>query len=109
MILFKKSADLRRWLDEQKVKEKKTGFVPTMGALHEGHIQLIKKARSAADISICSIFINPAPFNDPKDFEKYPVSIEKDIEMLTKACTDVVFLPSVREIYPQNSTGLETY
>ena len=61
------------------------------------------------DLTICSIFVNPAQFNDPKDFEKYPVSIEKDIEMLHEAGTDVLFLPSVEEIYPQGKTGLETY
>jgi pantoate--beta-alanine ligase len=109
MILFKKSGDLRRWLNEQKVKRKTTGFVPTMGALHEGHIELIESARSIADISICSIFINPVQFNDPKDFEKYPVSLEKDIEMLEKAGTDIVFIPSVQEIYPLGDTGLESY
>ena len=109
MILFKRSADLRYWLNGQEEKGKKTGFVPTMGALHEGHIHLIESCRSIADLSICSIFVNPAQFNDPKDFEKYPISIEKDIEMLTKAGTDVLFLPSVPEVYPDGVTGLESY
>src|SRR5450432_1965348 len=109
MILFKRSEDLRLWVSKQKSQGKITGFVPTMGALHEGHIHLIQTCRSTADLAICSIFVNPAQFNDPKDFEKYPVSIEKDIEMLTKAGTDVVFLPSVKEIYPKGQTGLETY
>jgi pantoate--beta-alanine ligase len=109
MILFKKSGDLRRWLADQKNKRGKTGFVPTMGALHEGHLRLIETCRSRSDLSICSIFINPAQFNDRSDFEKYPVSLEKDIEMLAKAGTDLVFIPSVNEIYPQGDTGLETY
>src|SRR5450432_648310 len=109
MILFKRLEDLRHWVLLQKNRGKITGFVPTMGALHEGHINLIAACRSVADLSICSIFVNPVQFNDPKDFEKYPVSIEKDIEMLTKAGTDVVFLPSVKEIYPKGQTGLETY
>jgi pantoate--beta-alanine ligase len=109
MILFKRSADLQQWVSEQKNKGRITGFVPTMGALHEGHIELIKACRSMVDLTICSIFVNPVQFNDPKDFEKYPVSIEKDIQMLHHAGTDVVFLPSVEEVYPQGKTGLETY
>ena len=71
-----------------------------MGALHEGHLQLISACQKVADLCICSIFVNPAQFNDPKDFEKYPVSTEKDIEMLTRAGTDVLFLPDIGEIYP---------
>jgi pantoate--beta-alanine ligase len=109
MILFKKSADLRPWLDGRAAHGKKTGFVPTMGALHAGHIHLIDACRSVTDLSICSIFVNPAQFNDPRDFKKYPVSTEKDIEMLTKAGTDLLFLPSIQEIYPGGETGLETY
>ncbi len=109
MILFKKSEDLRKWLADQKTKGGKTGFVPTMGALHEGHISLIEACRSQTDLCICSIFVNPAQFNDRNDFEKYPVSLEKDIEMLEKAGTDLVFIPSVHEIYPKGDTGLETY
>jgi pantoate--beta-alanine ligase len=109
MILFKRSADLQQWVSEQKNMGRITGFVPTMGALHEGHIELITACRSMVDLTICSIFVNPVQFNDPKDFKKYPVSIEKDIQMLHQAGTDVVFLPSVEEVYPQGKTGLETY
>jgi pantoate--beta-alanine ligase len=109
MILFKKSEDLRKWLADQKYKGGKTGFVPTMGALHEGHISLIEACRSQTDLCICSIFINPAQFNDRNDFEKYPVSLEMDIEMLAKAGTDLVFVPPVHEIYPKGEIGLETY
>jgi pantoate--beta-alanine ligase len=109
MIQFKRSADLRHWLDGQKSVGKKTGFVPTMGALHEGHMHLIDACRSTADLCICSIFVNPTQFNDLKDFEKYPVSLERDIEMLTRAGTDALFLPSVTEIYPEGRSGLETY
>jgi pantoate--beta-alanine ligase len=109
MILFKRSEDLRNWLAGQESKGGKTGFVPTMGALHEGHIRLIEDCRYQSDRSICSIFVNPAQFNDPEDFKKYPVSIEKDIEMLARAGTDVVFIPSVDEIYTGGSAGLETY
>jgi pantoate--beta-alanine ligase len=109
MIQFKRSVDLQHWLTEQRKKGKKTGFVPTMGALHGGHLRLIETSQSLADITVCSIFVNPVQFNDPVDFKKYPVSTEKDIEMLAKAGTDVVFRPSVQEIYPHGETGLETY
>jgi len=109
MILFKRSEDLRHWLAGQKSAGRKVGFVPTMGALHEGHMHLIDACRSRADLSLCSIFVNPAQFNDLKDFEKYPVSLEKDIEMLVRKGTDVLFVPSVSEIYPEGSSGLESY
>jgi pantoate--beta-alanine ligase len=109
MILFRRSVDLQRWVSEQKNMGKITGFVPTMGALHEGHVQLIKACKSVVDLTVCSIFVNPAQFNDPKDFEKYPVSTEKDIQMLYHTGTDLLFLPSVDEIYPQGQAGLETY
>lgn len=109
MILFKRSQDLRRWLVDQKNKGLKTGFVPTMGALHAGHISLIEACRPFADRCICSIFVNPAQFNDRSDFEKYPVSLEKDIEILAEAGADLVFIPAVKEIYPLGVNSLETY
>ena len=77
MIQFKKSKDLQNWVKEQKNKGKITGFVPTMGALHEGHIELIKACRSTTDETVYSIFVNPAQFNDPKDFEKLIWNSEK--------------------------------
>jgi pantoate--beta-alanine ligase len=109
MILFKKSADLAKWLDIQRSLGKKIGFVPTMGALHGGHIHLIGQCLQDCDLCICSIFVNPSQFNDPKDFEKYPVSTEKDIEMLTLAGTHVLFLPPVEEIYRSGTKNLEIY
>ena len=109
MILFKRSEDLLHWLNIQKKASKITGFVPTMGALHDGHMHLIDVCRSTTGLCVCSIFVNPAQFNDPKDFEKYPVSLEKDIDLLVRAGTDVLFLPSVSEIYPEGNSGLETY
>lgn len=101
MILFKKAAEIRHWLDNQARKEKKIGFVPTMGALHPGHISLIESSRAQNEVTVSSIFVNPTQFNDPKDFEKYPITLEKDIEMLETAGCDVLFLPSVQEMYPQ--------
>ncbi|HEV7781372.1 MAG TPA: pantoate--beta-alanine ligase [Chitinophagaceae bacterium] len=100
MILFKKAADLRKWLDGQQEKGNTAGFVPTMGALHSGHISLIQTAAKENPLTVCSIFVNPTQFNDPSDFEKYPVTIEKDILLLEEAGCDVLFLPSVKEMYP---------
>ncbi|SJZ50681.1 pantoate--beta-alanine ligase [Sediminibacterium ginsengisoli] len=97
MILFKKAADLKNYLDSAPGPR---GFVPTMGALHEGHLALIRAAREQSAVTICSIFVNPTQFNDPADFEKYPVTIENDILLLEKAGCDVLFLPAVTEIYP---------
>jgi pantoate--beta-alanine ligase len=106
MILFKKTTDLHKWIEIQREKynpdsNRSIGFVPTMGALHQGHISLIRASRQTNVITVCSIFVNPAQFNDAKDFEKYPITIEKDIEMLEEAGCDIVFLPSVSEIYPE--------
>ncbi|MEO6220241.1 MAG: pantoate--beta-alanine ligase [Ginsengibacter sp.] len=100
MILFKKITDLHNWVDNQQVGIKKVGFIPTMGALHAGHISLIKASKKENKITISSIFINPVQFNDSKDFDKYPVTLEKDILLLEEAECDILFLPSVKEIYP---------
>jgi len=103
MILFKKAIDLRNWLDAQRKKAISIGFVPTMGALHAGHISLIDLSKKENGLTICSIFINPTQFNDPKDFKKYPVTIEKDIDMLEESGCDVLFLPTVEEMYPKGT------
>ena len=100
MILFKKVADLHKWIDVQKEKGHSVGFVPTMGALHNGHISLVEASKKENPVTVCSIFVNPAQFNDPTDFEKYPITLEKDIEMLEAAGSDILFLPPVKEMYP---------
>ncbi|MEP7372957.1 MAG: pantoate--beta-alanine ligase [Chitinophagaceae bacterium] len=109
MILFKRSNDLRNYLDIQRKQGRKTGFVPTMGALHGGHISLIIEAKKANGLCISSIFVNPAQFNDPADFKKYPVTLEKDIALLETAGCDVLFLPSVEKIYPQGTNSTIHY
>lgn len=109
MILFKQAADLTGWLKKETAKGRSIGFVPTLGALHAGHISLIDISNNTADITVCSIFVNPTQFNDQNDFQKYPVTIEKDIALLEAAGTDVLFLPSVSEVYPHGTTGLEHY
>ena len=102
MILYKIASQLQQYLEQQKAAGKTIGFVPTMGALHQGHISLINNSKATCDITICSIFVNPTQFNDAKDFEKYPITIEQDIYMLEMATCDVLFLPSVEEIYPNS-------
>jgi pantoate--beta-alanine ligase len=103
MILFKKAIDLRNYLDIQRTQGKKYGFVPTMGALHEGHISLLDSSKNIDELTVCSIFVNPTQFNDPADFEKYPITLEKDIAMLESAGCDILFLPPVAEMYPKGT------
>lgn len=103
MIIFKKVNDLKQQLSAFRKQGKTFGFVPTMGALHEGHLSLIRLARSKSDLTICSIFVNPTQFNDPEDFNKYPVTTAADIQLLESEGVDILFLPSVEEIYPPDS------
>jgi pantoate--beta-alanine ligase len=109
MILFKKAADINDWLLKSKAAGKKVGFVPTMGALHQGHTSLIRASKQPGSISVCSIFVNPAQFNDAKDFDNYPTTIEKDVDALEKAGCDVLFLPSVSEMYPTGMGNAKAY
>ncbi len=82
----------------------KIALVPTMGALHKGHLSLIEMAQKQAQIVVCSIFVNPTQFTDPKDLERYPRPLEHDIKMLYDAGCNVVFMPSVKEMYPSFPT-----
>lgn len=109
MILFKRAGDLTRWLDQHRLSGKSIGFVPTMGALHAGHISLITISKKSAGVTVCSIFVNPTQFNDPRDFQKYPITLEKDIALLEQSGTDVLFLPEVDEVYTHGTSGLEHY
>jgi pantoate--beta-alanine ligase len=109
MRLFKKLTDLQRFLGNERKKNCKIGFVPTMGALHPGHLSLVQRSNEQNDYTVCSIFVNPSQFNDPKDFEKYPVTIEKDIDLLEKAGCHVLFLPVVDEIYPHGIQSVKHY
>lgn len=100
MQICKTIPALRQLLDGYRKEGKSIGLVPTMGALHSGHISLIEKANSANDLTVCSIYVNPTQFNNQDDFEMYPQTLEKDCEMLKPAGCDVVFAPSHNEMYP---------
>lgn len=109
MIIFHKQTDISKFIAQKKQSGAAIGFVPTMGALHPGHISLINNSKRDCTVTISSIFVNPTQFNDPKDFEKYPVTIDSDINGLEKAVCDVLFLPSVTEIYPNGMQDLPRY
>jgi pantoate--beta-alanine ligase len=102
MILFKKTESLTLHVLGQKRSGKKVGFVPTMGALHQGHLSLIQASKEENDITVCSVFVNPRQFNNPEDFRLYPVSIETDMEKLLVTGCDILLMPSTDEIYPPN-------
>lgn len=97
-------SELRATLDAQVSKGKKVGFVPTMGALHEGHASLVDRCAKDNDISVVSIFVNPTQFNDQEDLKKYPRTLEADCVLLEPIGVDYVFAPSVEEMYPSPDT-----
>ncbi|ACT95758.1 pantoate--beta-alanine ligase [Dyadobacter fermentans] len=101
MEVFTSVKSLRQYLDQQLLQQKTVGLVPTMGALHEGHISLIEAARKDTDIVVCSVFVNPTQFNNPEDLAKYPRTFEADRAMLENAGCSAVFAPSVEEMYPE--------
>jgi len=102
MYIFKTVQDLQQYLRTQKKQAKRIGFVPTMGALHRGHLNLVQRAFEDCDIVVCSIFVNPKQFGDPEDLTKYPRPIESDIQKLEQLGCSVLFLPAVSEIYPKD-------
>ncbi len=109
MILFRKAQALSEYLDSQRKNGRTVGFVPTMGALHEGHISLLGQASAATDFTVVSIFVNPTQFNDKSDFTNYPITIDEDIRILLRAGADALFLPSTDEIYPFGTGNLPGY
>jgi pantoate--beta-alanine ligase len=109
MIIFKYAEPLARYIQQQKTAGKQIGFVPTMGALHNGHIALIDQSKKATAITVCSIFVNPTQFNNPSDYQLYPKTIEQDIARLEAAGCNALFLPAIAEMYPQGTSNLEQY
>lgn len=109
MIIFHKAKDLQSYLHILRKKGNTLGYVPTMGALHKGHINLVQRTIEKNDLAVCSIFINPSQFNNKADFEKYPNTIKHDIEQLLIVNCNILFLPSVNEIYPTGTKELKHY
>ncbi len=109
MLICTTKQELHIYCRQQAAKSVLIGFVPTMGALHQGHLSLVKASQKQCSITICSIFINPTQFNNSKDYKKYPITTEEDIELLKEIGVDVLFLPNVKEIYPNGTTTLEMY
>ena len=101
MKVFEKIADINSYIAERKNRGTTVGFVPTMGALHEGHLELMRRAKRENDLLVVSIFVNPIQFNNPEDLEKYPRNTGKDISLLKDVGCDVLFIPEVDEMYPE--------
>lgn len=100
MLVFERKAELSSYLIQQRLAGNSIGFVPTMGALHQGHLSLIEASVTQTDLTVCSIFVNPTQFNNTNDLEKYPRTLKKDIAMLEKAGCHVVYCPLEEEMYP---------
>ncbi|MBN2611868.1 MAG: pantoate--beta-alanine ligase [Bacteroidales bacterium] len=104
MKVFNTIAALQNELALLKRTSFNVGFVPTMGALHEGHLSLLKSSKEKDHCTVVSIFVNPTQFNDKNDFEKYPRNVDKDLEILESAGCNIVFVPNEKEIYPEPDT-----
>ena len=100
MVRIETSQDLSKFLDKSRNKGSSHGFVPTMGALHEGHFSLVSRSKRENDITIASIFVNPTQFDEKEDLERYPKTLEADCKNLKTLGCDVVFIPNTQEVYP---------
>lgn len=102
MQYFKTIDHLKDWLAENRQKGLTIGFAPTMGALHPGHVSLVEQCHRDQHLCVVSIFVNPTQFNNPEDLQKYPRTLEHDLDLLYAVDTDAVFVPDVTEIYPSD-------
>ncbi len=109
MEIINSVKELKDKLYIHKSQKRSIGLVPTMGALHKGHISLVEKCSKENDITVVSIFVNPTQFNDKKDLERYPRTLEADCKLLGNIKVDIVFAPSVEEIYPESDTRTFSY
>ena len=103
MKIFERSGDLQFFLDSFRNDNKRVSLVPTMGGLHDGHLRLVEKARSLADVVVVSIFVNPTQFAKSEDFDSYPKTFSNDKFLLEEQCIDALFIPSKDEIYPNGT------
>ncbi|MFD2513930.1 pantoate--beta-alanine ligase [Pontibacter locisalis] len=101
MEVIKQVSTIREKVQALRCGGKRIGFVPTMGALHEGHLQLLRASAQENDVTICSIFVNPTQFNNPDDYKLYPRTLEQDVELLKTVNCDYLFAPGAEEVYPQ--------
>ncbi len=104
MLVINKITELKAIIADKKTSGLSIGFVPTMGALHKGHISLIDYANAQTDITVCSIFVNPTQFNNPSDLTHYPRTPEADIKLLEESGCDILYMPEVNDVYPENDT-----
>lgn len=109
MKVISNICQLRECLAQHRNEGHSIGFVPTMGALHEGHASLVRRSVKENDVTVVSIFLNPTQFNDPKDLERYPRTLEADCRLLEECNADIAFAPSVEEIYPEPDTRQFSY
>jgi pantoate--beta-alanine ligase len=109
MIIFKRTADIISSLKKERLTTSSIGFVPTMGALHKGHISLLENCRQTCELTVCSIFINPTQFNNAEDFKKYPVTLEQDIYTLEKNGCDILFMPDINDMYPDGTISKQHF
>ena len=109
MKVISSICQLRECLAQHRDEGQSIGFVPTMGALHEGHASLVRRSVKENDITVVSVFLNPTQFNDPKDLERYPRTLEADCRLLEECGADITFAPSVEEIYPEPDTRQFSY
>ena len=104
MNIYKSIEDLQAFVEAERAKGLRIAFVPTMGALHAGHLSLVRRALSECDRCIVSVFVNPTQFNDPRDLETYPRTLEADSTLLASVGTSALFAPEVSTIYPEEDT-----
>ncbi|RLD95742.1 MAG: pantoate--beta-alanine ligase, partial [Bacteroidetes bacterium] len=104
MIVYRTKTDLTGHLLSLQNEGKSIGLVPTMGALHQGHMSLVEKAAAENDVVVVTIFVNPTQFNDPSDLDLYPRTLDQDLELLRQLEADLVFVPAVKEMYPDEET-----
>lgn len=109
MEVINNISQLRKSLALHRSKGQIIGLVPTMGALHEGHASLVRRSVKENDVTVVSVFLNPTQFNDPKDLERYPRTLDADCQLLEECGADIVFAPSVKEIYPEPDTRQFSY